>query len=255
MTQREQFTVPQATLYQFTNRSVKNINPIEINAAASKAARMLGESGRAGYSEGGEVLTFDGDTSKKEVFAGVFYAVKLTDKYMDLNQVDSITIIAGDESGTFTKPNIAVSVDSGIQVLNYEALIFLTAVAENIPDIGVTKGVYVVLNEVEGLPCYATNVKFAETIHPIDPKFIPGVCLPVVELSTIITGGATFTDAENAALNEAAATGLPVVIKFDVELGIIICDVFTNGGSTALINYHFDIYLQSTDGVWSVENA
>jgi hypothetical protein len=56
----------------------------------------------------------------------------------------------------------------------------------------------------------------AETIHPIDPKFLPGVCLPVVELTTQPTEeGATLTDAENARMDAAAESETPIVVRFD----------------------------------------
>lgn len=70
--------------------------------------------------------------------------------------------------------------------------------------------------------CYTRNMgdttitlaEKTETIHPIDQKFLPGVCLPVVEINTEPSeAGTPCTDAENAALTAAAETGLPVVLK------------------------------------------
>lgn len=54
-----------------------------------------------------------------------------------------------------------------------------------------------------------------ETIHTIDPKFIPGAVLPVVELSTTITDGAVFTEEESAQL--AAVMGMPCIIKASLD--------------------------------------
>ena len=49
----------------------------------------------------------------------------------------------------------------------------------------------------------------------IDPKYLPGVCLPVVELSTEIASGENvLTEAESAAINASFDYGLPLVIKF-----------------------------------------
>lgn len=57
----------------------------------------------------------------------------------------------------------------------------------------------------------------AETIHPIDPKFLPGVCLPVVEITSAeypTEGGIVALSAEeNAALLKAAELGLPICVK------------------------------------------
>ena len=51
-----------------------------------------------------------------------------------------------------------------------------------------------------------------KTLHPIDPKFLPGVCLPVVELTTApTTEGAQLTDAEAAAVD--ALNGSPCILK------------------------------------------
>ena len=61
------------------------------------------------------------------------------------------------------------------------------------------------------------KVTTTETIHPIDPKYLPGVCLPVVELSTTLTNGVTFTEEENAALTAAFEGGVPVVMKFAMD--------------------------------------
>ena len=63
------------------------------------------------------------------------------------------------------------------------------------------------------------TVSTAETIHPIDPKFLPGVCLPVVELSTVFDS----TTEEPTVCNESdyqklegiSDTGTPFVCKFN----------------------------------------
>lgn len=57
-----------------------------------------------------------------------------------------------------------------------------------------------------------------QTIVPIDPKFLPGVCLPVVEITTLPTLGAVpLSDAENAKLNEMAEIGTPFFAKIFLE--------------------------------------
>jgi hypothetical protein len=58
-----------------------------------------------------------------------------------------------------------------------------------------------------------------ETIHPIDPKFIPGAVLPVVEISTNpSTEGAPLTAEESAAIQAAFDTGMPCVVKINLRL-------------------------------------
>lgn len=59
----------------------------------------------------------------------------------------------------------------------------------------------------------AITVKLVtETIHPIDPKYIPGAVLPVVEITTAITvDGAELTAEEAAKLD--SLNGMPCIIK------------------------------------------
>lgn len=57
-----------------------------------------------------------------------------------------------------------------------------------------------------------------ETIVPIDPKYLPGVCLPVVELTTMPTEeGAALSESESAAVQAAFDTGMPCVIKCTIH--------------------------------------
>ena len=60
-----------------------------------------------------------------------------------------------------------------------------------------------------------------ETITPIDPKYLPGVCMPVVEITSAeypFSGDTVALSAEESAKFAAAAeTGLPVVIKLTLN--------------------------------------
>lgn len=57
-----------------------------------------------------------------------------------------------------------------------------------------------------------------ETIHPIDQKYLPGVCLPVVEIATQPTDeGAPLTAEESAKMDEVAAMGLPIVCRAKID--------------------------------------
>ena len=71
-----------------------------------------------------------------------------------------------------------------------------------------------------------------ETIHPIDPKFIPGAVLPVVELETIFvvtesgTGMYDLTEHDNEEFEKANETILPIVLRVhiaDIEGNESIC--------------------------------
>ena len=56
-----------------------------------------------------------------------------------------------------------------------------------------------------------------KTIHPIKPEYLPGVCLPVVEITSAeypTAGGTVALSAEeNAAFLKAAEAGLPICVK------------------------------------------
>ena len=97
-----------------------------------------------------------------------------------------------------------------------------------------------------------------EKTTPISDKYLPGVCLPVVELTSVkgITGNDyALTQAEGEQLDKAAQTNLPCVITFSME-GMtisVICEhmvtqgdhvfICTSGMTTAQVG--------CSDGVWS----
>lgn len=70
----------------------------------------------------------------------------------------------------------------------------------------------------------------AETIVPIDPKYLPGVCLPVVRLSTTFKPSSQFTDEESKILTAAFEKNTPVVIMCNVDV-----DNFGTLENTALV--------------------
>lgn len=61
-----------------------------------------------------------------------------------------------------------------------------------------------------------------ETIHPIDQKYLPGVCLPVVELTTEPTAdGVELTAEESAKMDAVAENIMPFIVKFVVD-GLVV---------------------------------
>lgn len=59
-----------------------------------------------------------------------------------------------------------------------------------------------------------------ETIHPIDPKFLPGVCLPVVEITSAEypqSGTVALSAEESAALTAAASMNVGAVIRYTLQ--------------------------------------
>lgn len=99
-----------------------------------------------------------------------------------------------------------------------------------------------------------------ETVHPIDPKYLGGAVLPVVELSTIATtDGVALTAEESTQIDDAFANGTPVAIKGSIDLqGYIIgfSAVFSSmlyegvvAGATAQLDL-YRISVSKQDDAW-----
>ena len=71
------------------------------------------------------------------------------------------------------------------------------------------------------------SVSTADTIVPIKPEFLPGVCLPVVEITTELSEGVVFSPAECAAFD--AACGVPAVIKL-LGMGALLAEYINADG-------------------------
>jgi hypothetical protein len=78
-----------------------------------------------------------------------------------------------------------------------------------------------------------------ETIHPIDPKYLPGVCLPVVEITDV----SNITTEESAKLT--ACIGMPCVIKFGTFSGLY---DYADDGGHCFLNSNGHAFI-SEDGV------
>jgi hypothetical protein len=83
----------------------------------------------------------------------------------------------------------------------------------------VPKGTYAVYISNEYGTSYVAEIHgiLTETTTPISDKYLPGVCLPVVELTTQIPSDGSpvqFTAEENEAFEKAALSGMPAVIRF-----------------------------------------
>lgn len=61
------------------------------------------------------------------------------------------------------------------------------------------------------------SVSIADTTVPIKPEYLPGVCLPVVELSTVPTADGTELTAEEAVAMDAL-NGSPCIVRTESEI-------------------------------------
>lgn len=87
------------------------------------------------------------------------------------------------------------------------------------------------------------QISTTETIHTIDPKYISGVTLPIVELEPVTGGGypAPLSDANCAALNALGGMPFVAVLKEESEvIAALVCSFFEglylcNGGTLRVI--------------------
>ena len=161
------------------------------------------------------VLTYDGNSNGKEIVTpgnGNGY-VAIADKYIAPESIVSVSASFAGNILTIGKAD--VSFDNLGSNNKYAAHTLYNG--EYVPLFFSEKkedgtGVFAVFDE-PSLALYVCRVE-AETTTPIDPKYLPGVCLPVVELSTVGTSdGAALTAEESAKMEEVAALGLPIIVK------------------------------------------
>lgn len=175
---------------------------------------------KGGYVEPGKVYTFDGNAEETENYNGIIYA-KIASTAPNLHNVTKAVYTAPDGS----------TVEILAENMNVEDIyggqrIIASMMGQNIS---------VIVLDDAGLWGYAqpgygycSLIEFAETIHPIDPKYLPGVCLPVVEIGDMDA----ITASESVAFTAAAENGLPCVVKWFSEDG--------TGMSTVLNLYVID---------------
>lgn len=209
---------------------------------------------KAGYVEK-PVFTYDGNGEVVDINGLTFH--RITDKFHDLNTLVKMEGFAYGSKMEFTADDITITGETDTSVAVQEGtvkyagndMVFILAlkVLEGLEGVvALNTGVYVFSTD----DAYVSYLEFAETIHPIDPKFIPGAVLPVVEVKSFY---ATPTEEENKALT--AFIGLPIIVKGAVADGVSIAAVMMYGlqsGShvfSALMGADIFIGFQSSDGI------
>ena len=139
---------------------------------------------------------------------GVHSSVKITEFVVE----PGVTIVYGEYMS-------AIGSTSGILALSVNGAV------DDLPP-----GTYVFHRDIDYIEnIYGTVI---ETIHTIDPKYIPwnsapgggssGGGIPIVELTTMgDQAGVPVSDEENAKLNEATANGVPFFVKLPISDGLI----------------------------------
>ena len=166
------------------------------------------------------VLTYDGNSKGKEVVFpgnGVGYVV-IADKYIAPESIVSVSASFVGNILTIGKADISFETLGSNN--KYAAHTFYNG--EYVPLFTIEKkedgtGVFAVFDDAS-LALYVCRVE-AETTTPIDPKYLPGVCLPVVELSAetlmaLFSGQQVMATEKEAAVFMAARDNIaPLVVR------------------------------------------
>lgn len=205
---------------------------ISIALAVKKALKTLFDSGQVGRVEGNKkTITFDGNTTGKETIpgeaiglSGVYVKVSNTAFAVDeLQSVSGTMVVDGtEERNEIPLSAITVQEDGSTTFLVQNNAPIAIVVAESMTDgeFPITAGTYFLYDEnyLTLGTFYVSAITYGkETIHPIDPKYLPGVCLPVVEIADI-----TAITVEECA-NLAACMGMPCIISY---MGGMVVEIF-----------------------------
>lgn len=233
--------------------------------------------GGVGYTDK-QVLTFDGNISGKTVVttdvtntSGIpVQLVRISDTIIDVSKITRIVFSGLDADGNpiesqeitadkyvveqGSPDGIIINITKDYPISGFpEDFAFVYTMSEDSE--GFSKGTYVYYcaapANVSAWAIWISSIE-CETIHPIDPKYLPGVCLPVVELTTVATTeGAALTEEESARMDEVAALGVPIVVNTvlsEMKCSLIMQNI---GGSFACNLGERNINLTKVGGAWT----
>ena len=140
--------------------------------------------GGYGYMETPTPMTWDGNTEGKEAFwmDEEYGLVKITDDVLDLAKITSITIKQdftgnGGEVREQTITNLIVEEEAGIGLLIDGEDGDSSYIVTQAPDIEEamlpSSGTFLLYVKNGVVITHVSKVNFADTIHPIDPKYLP----------------------------------------------------------------------------------
>jgi plastocyanin len=226
-------------------------------AMAKAETEKLKKSGGVGYAETAQTVLLDGVFEIPEVEGGLS---GFECEYLELKAGDTVTVkwngvqytcVVFDIEGSIGFGNLAVM---GADINTGEPFMFGNAVDED----GTSYGMF--LTYEHGSVTVTVSIT-TETIHPIDPKYLPGVCLPVVEFTTTLGTNVTLTSAENEALTKVAVTASPVLIKANLDMGNgnampvrAVFNYFAGAFGFSAMGYTFQ-FMPSDAGVWAFSIA
>lgn len=174
----------------------------------------------------GKVYTFNGDTTGLETgYYNGIQLVMLADEYFDPNTIERIAVSVGGSVVELSKDQFWIEEVSDaiatahVVLTEFQGATVPIALIQKSND-GSQKSFSVLADPKYN--AFVARIKFADTIVPINPKYLPtgggSGGLPVVEITTLPTLGAVpLSDAENAKLNEMAEIGTPFFAKIFLE--------------------------------------
>lgn len=196
-----------------------------ISPIANRVIRKLEESGRIGKVEGGRKTI----TRKSDDLVTILdiQAEKVSDVPVNLNTIESMSFQVDGEPLDVQKSDTFIADEGDVAVLFWGddySNPFIVSIFADVPDVG-EKGTYIpVYKNKDGVTSCCMQFTYNdETITPIDPKYLPSVCLSVVELSEginpikVAMGAQQFTADDCAALDAAAKKGMPIIIKISAD--------------------------------------
>ena len=189
-------------------------------AYTDQKVSSLEQSGQAGCVET-KIITYDGNGEKIDLLGDERTFAKISDNPVDFTGAKRAVMYDRDRARTYPV-DIMVGGEAGMIAVadgNGE-LIFAVSVSQD-NEFGIAPGVYMFdgsittnSSEASEWAFYCASIEL-ETIHPIDPKFIPGAVLPVVELET-----------ELAFTSSVSTTSLSVADSEKISNALSTCDAF-----------------------------
>ena len=189
----------------------------------------LKRSGGVGYEEGFSI-TWDGNTEGRERISldGEIFLYHVSDRvFTSAKELDGAIVTMEEANGNdvITAQIYENFMDTGVSNVTIVAGLlfgpegaFVSGVAGTYTADGLTpilipkSGTYFLYNDNSN----RTKSLAKKTIHPISPKFLPGLCLPLVEFTTPMDIGCVLNAEDSAKLD--AAGGSPIIGKFTLQI-------------------------------------
>ena len=187
-----------------------------ICVTTKKVLRKLG-----GDKISGKAYTFDGNNDGKEIFKQQGIEFVRIGEPIDLNKIMKVSVIYNGVPMDLSAKDIEVMDVGPIATAGFDGITGILCLRDGHGYADVSNGTYVVSIPSETAPTYVSRIVLRDTIVPIDQKYLPGVCLPVVELSQetmtaiFTSGSATATEEEASAIISAKNAIVPIVVMGD----------------------------------------